>query len=74
MSDTVLVALLSLLGTVSGSLAGILSTQRLTNYKLEQLQKEVARHNCLVERTYSLEARMQLAEKELLEQKERRGA
>ena len=74
MSDTVLVAVLSLLGTVTGSLAGILSTQRLTNYKLEQLQKEVARHNSLVERTYHLETRMQLAEQELQAQKERRGA
>ena len=74
MSDTVLVGLLSLLGTVAGSLAGILSTQRVTTCRLEQLQKEVARHNSLIDRTYHLESRMQLAEEQIKEMKERRTA
>lgn len=70
MSDTLVVGLLSLLGTVVGSLGGILSTQRLTSYKLEQLQKEVARHNSLIDRTYHLESRMELAESHLRQLKE----
>ena len=65
MSDTLIVGLLSLVGTVLGSLGGVLSTQRLTAYKLEQLQKEVARHNGLIDRTYQLESRMRLCEKDI---------
>lgn len=70
MSDAVLVGLLSLAGTVAGSLAGIFSSQRVTGYRLEQLQREVAKHNSLIDRTYRLESRMELAENELQDLKE----
>lgn len=55
MSDTVLVALLSLAGTLLGSGLGILGSARLVNYRLAQLEKQVQSHNCLIERTYKLE-------------------
>lgn len=58
MSDVVLVGLLSLAGSVVGTLGGILATQRLTTYKIEQLQHEVQKHNGLIERTYRLEGQM----------------
>ena len=56
MSETVLVAILSLIGTLGGSLLGILAANKLTNYRIEQLEKKVQAHNNLVERTYHLEA------------------
>lgn len=62
MSDTVLVALLSLLGTLTGSLAGILAANRLVNYRLEQLEEKVNRHNSVIERTYRLENRVDTLE------------
>lgn len=62
MSDTVFVALLSLAGTVLGSGLGVLASQRLTQYRLEQLERKVQAHNNLVERTYLLEGRMSEAE------------
>lgn len=62
MSDTVFVALLSLAGTVLGSGLGVLASQRLTQYRLEQLERKVQAHNSLVERTYLLEGRMSEAE------------
>lgn len=46
----VVVALLSLLGTLIGSAAGILAASRLTNFRISQLEKKVEKHNNLVER------------------------
>ena len=43
--STVIVALISLLGTLFGSLVGILVSSKLTAYRIEQLEKQVAEHN-----------------------------
>lgn len=58
MSDTILVALLSLVGTIAGSGLGVIASQKLTQYRLEQLEKKVQAHNNLIERTYKLEGEM----------------
>ncbi len=55
MSETVTVAIISLFGTLGGSLIGVLASNRLTVYRIEQLEKKVEAHNNLVERTYRLE-------------------
>lgn len=55
MNDTVWVALLSLVGTLLGTLGGIVASQKLVSYRLEQLEKKVQAHNNLIERTYKLE-------------------
>ena len=55
MSEAVIVAILSLLGTLVGSLAGILTANKLTNYRIEQLEKKVEKHNSVIERVYKLE-------------------
>jgi hypothetical protein len=55
MSDTVIVGLLSLLGTGLGGVISVLTANKLTNYKIEQLQKQVEKHNTIIERTYKLE-------------------
>lgn len=65
MDSTVIIALISLLGTFVGTLGGILTTSRLTNYRIEQLEKRVAEHNSIVTRTYALEARADVQENEL---------
>jgi len=65
MSDTVLVALLSLAGTAIGSVIGILTNNKLVVYRLEQLEKKVEKHNNVVERMALLEKDVnQLKEKE----------
>ena len=43
-------ALLSLAGTFIGSLLGIFGSARMTNFRLEQLEKKVEKHNQVVER------------------------
>ena len=50
MDTSVMVALLSLAGTLAGSLFGVLAANRLVTYRLEQLERKVDRHNTLVER------------------------
>ena len=55
MSESVVVALISLVGTLGGTLGGILVSNKLTNYRIEQLEKKVEKHNGVIERVYELE-------------------
>ena len=57
MQDTVVVAVLSLLGTLIGSFGGT----QLIKYRIEQLEKKVEKHNSVVERTYLLEEKIKVA-------------
>ena len=50
MEPEIVVAIWSLVGTLVGSLAGIMKANRLTNYRIEQLEEKVKKHNNLVER------------------------
>lgn len=50
MSSTIIVALISLVGTLVGSLGGILVSSKLTNYRIEQLEKKVDKHNNFAEK------------------------
>lgn len=61
MSETVIVAILSLVGTVFGSILGILASNKLVVYRIEQLEKKVDKHNSVVERTYQLEEKIKVA-------------
>lgn len=71
MSETIIVALLSLAGTAIGSVVGIITSQRLTEYRLKQLEDKVQRHNQIVERTFALEGRMNEAEHDIRDLKGR---
>ena len=55
MTEAIIVAVISLFGTLGGSLIGVLASNRLTVYRIEQLEKKVEKHNNLVERTYKIE-------------------
>ena len=63
MSDTMLVALVGFAGTLVGSLCGVLAAAKLTNWRIEQLEKKVDKHNCLIDRMYKVEARVDVIEK-----------
>lgn len=65
MSDTIIVALISLIGTLGGTFGGIVATSKLTNYRIEQLEKKVDRHNSIIERTYRLEENDKLLEEKI---------
>lgn len=65
MSDTIIVAVLSLIGTLGGTLGGILATSKVSNYRIEQLEKKVDKHNNIIERTFKLEERSELLEEKI---------
>ena len=52
-----LTAWLQFLGSIIGMVTGILVSNKLTTYRIEQLEKKVDKHNSVVERTYRLEER-----------------
>ena len=55
MENEIAVAICSLVGTLVGSRAGIMTANRLTNYRIEQLEEKVKKHNNLVERMIIVE-------------------
>lgn len=55
MSSEIIIAICSLIGTLVGSLAGILTANKLTTYRIEQLEEKVKKHNNLVERMVAVE-------------------
>ena len=57
MTDTVIVAIISLLGTLLGSFGGT----QLVKYRIEQLEKKGEKHNSIVEKTYILEEKVKVA-------------
>lgn len=65
MNETVIVALLSLAGTMAGSLGGILTANRLTNYRIQQLEEKVEKHNKVIERVYNLEKHEAIIDEEI---------
>ena len=64
-------ALLGFAGTLLGSLFGVLTAQKLTQYRLGQLEEKVNKHNNLIERTFRLEGRMDEAEHDIRDLKMR---
>ena len=57
MSEAIIVAGISLAGTLCGTWGGIMTANRLTAYRIEQLEKKVDKHNSVIERVFELEER-----------------
>lgn len=60
MADTVLIAIISLIGTLGGTFGGIVTSAKLTNYRIEQLEKKVEKHNNFAERIPVLEEKIKV--------------
>lgn len=71
MSDTIVVAIIGLVGSGLGSLIGVIASSKLTQYRIQKLEEQVNKHNNLVERTYKLEGRMDEAEHDIRDLKQR---
>lgn len=65
MSETVIVALLSLFGTLAGTLGGILVSNKLTTYRIEQLEKKVQAHNNFDTRLHKLDTDMEVVHEQI---------
>ena len=61
----VIVAALSLVGTLVGAYLANRKSTALIAYRLEELEEKGNKHNNLVERTYKLEQRMEVIEAKL---------
>ena len=70
MDSEIVVAVLGLVGTALGTFTGILTSTKLSNYRIEQLEKKVEKHNSVVERTALLERDMKTVWHEINELKE----
>lgn len=55
MDSTIIVAILALVGTLTGSIAGILTANKLTVYRIGELEKKVDKHNSVMEKVALLE-------------------
>lgn len=55
MSDTIIVALIAFLGTVVGSIGGIFAGTKLTEYRLQNIEKRLDDYTKLSDRVYALE-------------------
>lgn len=74
MNEAVLVALLSLLGTLIGSWTGVRQANRLVNFRIDKLEEKVEKHNTLIERIAVVERDVKTAFSRLDELKRRGDA
>ena len=58
-SEAILIALFSLIGTLVGTFGGIITGTKLMNYRIQQLEKKVEKHNNVVERMYKAEGHIE---------------
>ena len=65
MNNEILVAIISFAGTAIGSIVAVVTANSLTNFKIEELKKQVEKHNTIVDRVYKLEASDQVRTEEI---------
>ncbi len=57
----IIVALIALIGTLCGSLGGVLVSSKMTNYRIQQLENKVAEHNNFARRMPVVEEQIKVA-------------
>ncbi len=62
MNSEVAVAVLALIGTLSGTFGGIITSSKLTAYRIQQLEHKVDKHNNFAERIPIIEERFSVLE------------
>lgn len=65
MKIEVIASLISALGSAIGTFFGIMVNSKLTNFRIEQLEKKVDKHNQVIDRVYELEKRDAVVEEEM---------
>ena len=65
MKSEIVVALIAFAGTAIGAFGGIITANKLVNFRLEQLENKVNKHNNLIERTYKAEGKIAALEERL---------
>lgn len=70
-SEAITIALIGASGSAVGALAGVIASNRLTQYRLKKLEEKVDKHNNVIERTFMLEGRMTEVEHDIRDLKGR---
>lgn len=70
MDSTIIVAIMSLFGTLIGSLGGIVASNKLVVYRIQELEKKVEKHNSVIDRVYKLENHEAVVDEEIEHLKE----
>ena len=65
MATEIITALIGLGGSAIGSVIGIIVNSKLTNYRIEQLEDKVNKHNNLIERVYKIEQHNAVIDEEI---------
>ena len=65
MNDIVIVALISLVGTLLGTFGGIVTSSKLSNYRIQLLEEKVQKHNNLIERMFKVETKVEKVEEKI---------
>ena len=65
MSSEIIVSLITLCGSALGTFVGIVINTKLTNYRIEQLEKKQDKHNEVIERVYHLEQHDAVVDEEI---------
>lgn len=58
MTDTVIIAIIAAIGTVLSGIVSAIMANRVTVYRIDNLTKEVEKHNKVIERTFRLEQKV----------------
>lgn len=69
MTGELFTALISLIGTLVGTLSGILASNKLMTYRIKKLEEKQDKHNSIIERTYVLEGQVKELQHEVIELK-----
>ena len=59
--NEIFIAIISFLGTLLGTFGGILTSAKLTNYRLLELEKRVEKHNCLITKIPVIEEQIKVS-------------
>lgn len=65
MTPEVLHALISAIAVIVSGLISAIVSNKLMAYRIEQLEKKVDKHNSVIDRTYRLEAEVEVIENEI---------
>ena len=65
MTPEVLHALINAIAVIVSGLISAIVSNKLMSYRIEQLEKKVDKHNSVIDRTYHLEAQVEVLENEI---------
>lgn len=63
--ETIIVAIIALIGTISSGILSAIISNNLMKYRVEQLEKKVDKHNNLIDRMYKAESNIKLIQEEV---------